>query len=98
MSEELKSQANVEAKPATAAAPQAQPAAKPAARPAAPAAPAKPAVNELKPKTVAPAELYAEMKRLHDQEGMDLPAQLDRCRLDGRGSRCGLSSRINCYR
>ena len=72
MSEELKSQANVEAKPATAAAPQAQPAAKPAARPAAPAVPAKPAVNELKPKTVAPAELYAEMKRLHDQEGMDL--------------------------
>ncbi len=73
--------------PATPAAPKAAPAdeattvkpaaptaaAKPAAaRPAArPAAPAKPAVNELHPKEVAPADLFAEMKRLHDEEGMD---------------------------
>lgn len=40
-----------------------------AARPA--PAPAKPALNELKPKEVAPADLHAEMKRLHDEEGMD---------------------------
>ena len=74
-------------KPATPAAPKAAPAAettaaKPAAaaaatKPAAahpavrPAAPAKPAVNELHPKDVAPADLFAEMKRLHDEEGMD---------------------------
>lgn len=65
------------AKPA-AAAPASEAAAKPAAakhavaRPAArPAAPAKPAVNELKPTEVAPADLHAEMKRLHDEKGMD---------------------------
>ena len=48
-------------------------AAKPAvARPAArSAAPAKPAVNELKPTEVAPTDLHAEMKRLHDEKGMD---------------------------
>lgn len=77
MSEELKpaasaaaSQETPAAKPAVAAAKPA--AAKPAARPAAPAAPAKPAVNELKPKVVAPADLSAEMKRLREEEGMDL--------------------------
>lgn len=66
MSEELKPQVtNTES-----AEPAAKPAAKPvAAKPA--AAPAKPAVNELKPKVVSPAELHAEMKRLHDAEGMD---------------------------
>lgn len=40
-----------------------------AARPA--AAPAKPAVNELKPTLIEAANLHAEMKRLHDEEGMD---------------------------
>lgn len=60
MSEELKPQA-IKA----AAAP------KPAA-PARPAAPAKPAVNELNPVVVSPERLHAEMKRLHDEEGMDL--------------------------
>lgn len=40
-----------------------------AARPA--AAPAKPAVNELKPILIEAANLHAEMKRLHDEEGMD---------------------------
>ncbi len=73
------------AAPAPAAAPAAKPAApaaeapaKPAAakpavaRPAArPVAPAKPAVNELKPTEVTPADLHAEMKRLHDEKGMD---------------------------
>ena len=50
-----------------------KPAAPAAARPAVarPAAPAKPAVNELKPKTIEASALYAEMKRLHDEEGMD---------------------------
>lgn len=73
MSEELKATANngTEAqKPAAPAAAAKPAAARPAvARPA--AAPAKPAVNELKPKTVAAADLHAEMKRLHDEEGMD---------------------------
>ncbi len=61
------------AAPAAASAEKPAAAAKPAvARPAArPAAPAKPAVNELKPVQVAPAELHAEMKRLHDEKGMD---------------------------
>ena len=83
MSEELNPTANTGAaaqKPAApAAAPAEKPAATAAAKPAAArpavarpaAAPAKPAVNELKPKTVAASELHAEMKRLHDQEGMD---------------------------
>ena len=85
MSEELNPTAKeqgVEAqKPAAPAAAQAQqPAAsaagaKPAvARPAAArpaAAPAKPAVNELKPTLIEAANLHAEMKRLHDEEGMD---------------------------
>lgn len=73
MSEELKATANngTEAqKPAAPAAAAKPAAARPAvARPA--AAPAKPAVNELKPKTVAATDLHAEMKRLHDEEGMD---------------------------
>ena len=75
MSEELKSP-----KPAAPAA--AAPAAKPAvARPAAPgarpvparpaAAPATPPKNELKPQVVAPEALYAEMRRLKEEEGMD---------------------------
>ena len=85
MSEELnptaKEQGAEAQKPAAPAAAQAQkPAAsaagaKPAvARPAAarPAAtPAKPAVNELKPTLIEAANLHAEMKRLHDEEGMD---------------------------
>lgn len=73
MSEELNPTANQNAeaqKPAAPATAAAKPAARPAvARPA--AAPAKPAVNELKPKTVSAADLHAEMKRLHDEEGMD---------------------------
>lgn len=64
MSEALNTQANTGAEAA-------KPAARPAVQKPAPA-PAKPAVNELKPKVVAPADLYAEMKRLHDAEGMDL--------------------------
>lgn len=85
MSEELnptaKEQGAEAQKPAAPAAAQAQqPAAsaagaKPAvARPAAArpaAAPAKPAVNELKPTLIEAANLHAEMKRLHDEEGMD---------------------------
>ncbi len=55
------------AKPAATAA-AAKPAVKPAPRMV---APAKPAINELKPKEISPAELFAEMKRLHDEEGMD---------------------------
>lgn len=55
----------------TAPQPQAQKPAAPAAAPRPAAAPAGPAANELKPKTVAPEELHAEMKRLHDEEGMD---------------------------
>lgn len=74
MSEELNPTAKQSAegqKPAAPAAAQPKVAARPAAaRPA--AAPAKPAVNELKPKVVEPANLHAEMKRLHDEEGMDL--------------------------
>lgn len=82
MSEELnptaKEQGTEAQKPA---APQAQQPAAPAAgtkpavaRPAAArpaAAPAKPAVNELKPTLIEAANLHAEMKRLHDEEGMD---------------------------
>jgi len=34
-------------------------------------APAKPAVNELKPREIPATELHAEMKRLRDEEGMD---------------------------
>lgn len=64
MSEALNPQANQSAEAA-------KPAVRPAVQKPAPA-PAKPAVNELKPKVVAPADLYAEMKRLHDAEGMDL--------------------------
>ena len=83
MSEELNPTANQGAEAQKPAAPAAAPAekpaapaaaAKPAARPAVArpaAAPAKPAVNELKPKTVSAADLHAEMKRLHDEEGMD---------------------------
>ena len=82
MSEELNPTANQGAEAQKPAAPAAAPAekpaapaaaAKPAARPAVarPAAPAKPAVNELKPKTIEASALYAEMKRLHDEEGMD---------------------------
>lgn len=56
MSEELKPTA----KPAETQA-VATPAAKPAPRAA--AAPAKPALNELKPNNVAPEELHAEMQR-----------------------------------
>ncbi len=74
MSEELNPTAKQSAegqKPAAPAAAQPKVAARPAAaRPA--AAPAKPAINELKPKVVEPANLHAEMKRLHDEEGMDL--------------------------
>ena len=73
MSEELNPTAKQSAegqKPAAPAAAQPKVAARPAAaRPA--AAPAKPAINELKPKVVEPANLHAEMKRLHDEEGMD---------------------------
>lgn len=86
MSEELKpTAAETEKAAAPAAAPQTAPAAdaqpaadksavaKPAvARPARPAAPAKPAVNELKPVVVEADNLHAEMKRLRDEEGMDL--------------------------
>ena len=57
------------AKPAAPAA--AKPAAARPATPAAPSAPAKPAVNEMKPKQVEAAKLHDELKRLHDQEGMD---------------------------
>lgn len=85
MSEELnptaKEQGAEAQKPAAPAAAQAQQPAAPAAgtkpavaRPAAarPAeAPAKPAVNELKPTLIEAANLHAEMKRLHDEEGMD---------------------------
>lgn len=73
MSEELNPTANQSAegqKPATPAAAQPKVAARAAvARPA--TAPSKPAVNELKPTIVEPAKLHAEMKRLHDEEGMD---------------------------
>lgn len=73
MSEELNPTANQSAegqKPATPAAAQPKVAAHAAvARPA--TAPSKPAVNELKPTIVEPAKLHAEMKRLHDEEGMD---------------------------
>lgn len=85
MSEELnptaKEQGTEAQKPAAPAAAQAQQPAAPAAgtkpavaRPAAArpaAAPAKPAVNELKPTLIEAANLHAEMKRLHDEEGMD---------------------------
>lgn len=85
MSEELnptaKEQGAEAQKPAASAAAQAQQPAAPAAgtkpvvaRPAAArpaAAPAKPAVNELKPTLIEAANLHAEMKRLHDEEGMD---------------------------
>ena len=86
MSEELNPTANQQGaeaqKPATPATAQAQKPAAPAAATAKPAAarqavarpaaaPAKPAVNELKPKIVEAAYLHAEMKRLHDEEGMD---------------------------
>ena len=85
MSEELnptaKEQGAEAQKPAAPAAAQAQQPATPAAgtkpavaRPAAArpaAAPAKPAVNELKPTLIEAANLHAEMKRLHDEEGMD---------------------------
>ena len=82
MSEELNPKATPGAEAQQPAAPAAAPAEKPAApaaaakpavaRPAAkPVAPAKPAVNELKPTEVAPADLHAEMKRLHDEKGMD---------------------------
>lgn len=85
MSEELnptaKEQGAETQKPAAPAAAQAQQPAAPAAgtkpavaRPAAArpaAAPAKPAVNELKPTLIEAANLHAEMKRLHDEEGMD---------------------------
>lgn len=86
MSEELNPTANQQGaeaqKPATPATAQAQKPAAPAAATAKPAAarqavarpaaaPAKPAVNELKPKIVEAANLHAEMKRLHDEEGMD---------------------------
>lgn len=85
MSEELnptaKEQGAEAQKPAAPAAAQAQQPAAPAAgtkpavaRPAAArpaAAPAKPAVNELKPTLIEAANLHAEMKRLHDEEGMD---------------------------
>lgn len=47
-----------------------------AARPAAPATPAQPAENELKPATLAPAELRAEMVRLREKEGMDFLVNL----------------------
>lgn len=73
MSEELNPTANQSAegqKPATPAAAQPKVATRAAvARPA--TAPSKPAVNELKPTIVEPAKLHAEMKRLHDEEGMD---------------------------
>ncbi len=73
MSEEQNPTANQSAegqKPATPAAAQPKVAARAAvARPA--TAPSKPAVNELKPTIVEPAKLHAEMKRLHDEEGMD---------------------------
>lgn len=73
MSEELNPTANQSAegqKPATPAAAQPKVAARAAvARPA--TAPSKPAVNELKPTIVEPAKLHAEMKRLHDEEGMN---------------------------
>lgn len=73
MSEELNPTANQSAegqKPATPAAAQPKVAARATvARPA--TAPSKPAVNELKPTIVEPAKLHAEMKRLHDEEGMD---------------------------
>ena len=73
MSEELNPTAQPSAegqKPAAPAAAQPKVAARPAvARPA--AAPAKPAVNELKPTLVEAAKLHAEMKRLHNEEGMD---------------------------
>lgn len=85
MSEELnptaKEQGAEAQKPAAPAAAQVQQPAAPAAgakpavaRPAAArpaAAPAKPAVNELKPTLIEAANLHAEMKRLHDEEGMD---------------------------
>ena len=82
MSEELNPTAKEQgAEAQKPAAPQAQKPAAPAAgakpavaRPAAArpaAAPAKPAVNELKPTIIEAANLHAEMKRLHDEEGMD---------------------------
>lgn len=52
------------AKPAAAARPA-------VARPAAPAAPAKPAVNAVDAKAVAPADIRAELERLHKEEHMD---------------------------
>lgn len=57
---------------AVAATPAAAPAAKPVApKAAAPAEPATPAENLCDMKVVAPEELHAEMKRLHDEEKMD---------------------------
>lgn len=57
---------------AVAAIPAAAPAAKPVApKAAAPAEPATPAENLCDMKVVAPEELHAEMKRLHDEEKMD---------------------------
>ncbi len=57
---------------AVAATPAAAPVAKPVApKAAAPAEPATPAENLCDMKVVAPEELHAEMKRLHDEEKMD---------------------------
>ena len=57
---------------AVAATPAAAPAAKPVApKAAAPAEPVAPAENLCDMKVVAPEELHAEMKRLHDEEKMD---------------------------
>lgn len=57
---------------AVAATPAAAPAPKPVApKAAAPAEPAAPAENLCDMKVVAPEELHAEMKRLHDEEKMD---------------------------
>lgn len=57
---------------AVAATPAAAPAVKPVApKAAAPAEPATPAENLCDMKVVAPEELHAEMKRLHDEEKMD---------------------------
>lgn len=72
MSEELNPTANQSAEGQKPATPAAQPKVAARAAVARPAtAPSKPAVNELKPTIVEPAKLHAEMKRLHDEEGMD---------------------------
>lgn len=75
MSEELKPQKPAAPAASTPANPATTPAAKPAARPVPPrpaAAPAVPPKNELKPQVVSPEALYAEMRRLKEEEGMDL--------------------------